>query len=428
MNFRINLSIMETIKLRQDFLNFFRKNAHKYLPQSKIFKNDDTSLLFVNSGMCQLKNIFLDLEKPKEGFTQLMNSQICIRASGKHNDLEDVGKDSYHLTLFEMLGNWSLNDYGKQKAIELAYDFLINECKLKKENMYVTYFGGTKEIAEDLDTKKLWEKYFHPDKIIPSSFKDNFWMMADNGPCGVSTEIHYDLIGGRDAKQLVNQNDPSLIEIWNLVFIQYNKINEDYVSLGKLYVDTGAGLSRLAMILQNKTSIYLTDEFKFLFGYCQALTGADFYTDNYDSNKDTAYRIFVDHIRTTIIALYQGVEFDCNKRGFVLRKIFRRMLNHLYIYLNNKTIEPKMDKKIIYPLISQVLDFFLEFKHDAQIIQNKLIQEEKLYLGQLKYIGRLYDNLLKKNNKEDIAEKLKKENGIDQLIFENIKELKFKHF
>ncbi len=418
----------QTIKLRQSFLDYFRLNEHKLMPRSKVF-NDDPTLFFVNAGMNQLKDVFLGERQVDSKYVKLMNSQICIRAGGKHNDFDDVGKDSYHLTCFEMLGNWSINQYGKKEAIDLAYRFLIDVCKLKKEQMYVTYFQGDTQagVMEDIETRDIWRQYFSDDRIIKGNFTDNFWMMADNGPCGVCTEIHYDMVGNRNAADLVNTGDPQVIEIWNNVFIQYNKNGSNYEPLGKMYVDTGMGLERLSMIMNGQSSLYQTDAFKYLFGYAQALTNADFYENHYSdsSKKDISYRIFADHIRTTIIALHHGVEFDFSKRGFILRKIFRRMMTHMYLYLNNMTISPIMNKPIIKCLITDVLNYFLENGYDVNLLQQKLIVEEKLYIGKLRNIKKTYENIVKKNkNINDAIVQLKQTHGIDPEMVPHINQLR----
>jgi len=416
---------MQTITLRQAFLNYFRVKQHKYLPQSAVFNNDPT-LLFVNSGMCQLKDIFLGQTEPKDGNTKLMNSQICIRAGGKHNDLDDVGHDSYHLTSFEMLGNWSLNDYGKEEAIVLAYNFLIQECKLNKDQMYVTYYEGNDIIPADLETFNIWKKLIPESRIVKGSHKDNFWQMADNGPCGVSTEIHYDLIGNRDASKLINKNDPTVIEIWNLVFMQYNKDGDKYTKLGKFYVDTGMGLERLSMVLQNKKTLYQTDAFRYLLGYAQALSNSEFFTDQYNNHIDTAYRVFADHMRTCVIALYQGVDFDCNKRGFILRKIYRRLLNYFYIYLSNGYIRQIMIHPMIKCMISDILNYYLFKTHDADSLWNKLTTEENMYISKLMTVDRKYKKCLRKSNDtEQTIHKLKAEFGIDGLIISNLNIIRF---
>lgn len=407
---------MNTIKLRQDFISYFRENKHKFLKPSGVYL-DDPTLYFVNAGMNQLKNIFLGTEGINENFTRLMNSQIYIRAGGKHNDFDVVGKDSYHLTSFEMLGNWSLNDYGKEEAIRLAYNYLINNCKLNKDQIYVTYFEGTNEIPEDTETKEIWKQYVNENKIIKGNFKDNFWTMGDTGPCGVCTEIHYDLLGNRDASNLVNKDDPQVIEIWNIVCISYNRTNDSFQKLDKSFIDTGMGLERLAMIMQNRKSIYQIDIFRCLISYCQALTNNENYVDEYSDNLiNISYRIFADHIRTCIISLHQNVDFDCCKRGFILRKIFRRLLNNIYINLIRK-IKPIMHHPIFQSIIFDVLNYYLEFKHDPIVIQQKMVNEEKLYLGILESAKTKYDKQIKKTNDSKLAiEKLKNTYGIDEQI------------
>lgn len=376
---------MKILQLREDFIKFMRSKNHKLLPQSKIYL-DDESLLFVNAGMNQLKDIFVSGEiKQEEKFRRLCNSQICIRAGGKHNDLDDVGKDSYHLTSFEMLGSWSLDIYEKEEAIEISYDYLVNHLKLDPNRIYITYFEGNDEINADLETKEIWSKFLPKERIIKGNFKDNFWLMANDGPCGPSTEIHYDISDDeRFVPDLVNADDPTLIEIWNLVFVQYNLNDGIYEKLDKFFIDTGMGLERLAMVLQHKKTIYDTDAFHYLFGYCQALTNHDkSYSDSYDNDNDNdiSYRIFADHMRTITIALFQDVKFDVTGRGSVLRKIMRRMLSHIYIYLNDCQIEPLMNKPIISALISDILDYFLFFKHDQEKIQKLLIDEERRFLN-----------------------------------------------
>lgn len=213
--------MISTTKLRQKFINYFKNNNHKYAMPSPVVI-DDPSLLFVNAGMNQFKKIFLGESPLDMNNARPVNIQPCIRAGGKHNDLDDVGNDSWHLSLFEMAGNWSLNDYWKEDAIGYAINFLINECGLNLDNIYVTYFEGNDEILQDVESHNIWTKYVPENKIIKGSYKDNFWSMAEVGPCGVSTEIHYDLVGNRDASQLVNKDDPSVIEIWRQIQLMKN--------------------------------------------------------------------------------------------------------------------------------------------------------------------------------------------------------------
>lgn len=421
---------MSTIELRQRFLNYYRKNEHKFMKPSKIY-NDDPTLFFVNSGMCQLKDVFLNKKQYDSDHTKLMNSQICIRAGGKHNDLEEVGNDGYHLTCFEMLGNWSMKNLNKEESINTAYKFLVNECKLNPDNIYATYYEGDVDLClpSDNETKQVWQKYLPDNKIIASKYRDNFWSMGDEGPCGPCTEIHYDLVGGRDASELVNKSDPEVIEIWNLVFIQYNKVNKEYIPLENTFLDCGAGLERITMVMQKKKSIYETDAMRRIFGYAQALTNSDFYTNLYTENSkiDKAYRIFADHIRTTTIALYHGVDFDCNKRGHIVRKIFRRLLTYMYLYLNDYTITQKFTSPLISSMVSDLLNYWLEYKHDSKIICDKMIKEEKKYVDSLNGLKIKYNKYVKKyGDIELVKDKLKKINGIDSEIIDNIEKIKYR--
>jgi alanyl-tRNA synthetase len=411
-----------TLSIREYFITYFRKNGHKYLKPSPVFNPADNSLLFVNAGMNQLKEVFLGEQTYDETYSTLTNSQLCVRTGGKHNDFDAVGKDSYHLTSFEMLGTWSLNAYGKDQAIKLAFDFLINHCNLKKERIYVTYFEGTEEIPADLESKEIWKQYLPENQIIPGNFKDNFWMMADLGPCGVSTEIHYDLIGNRDASSLVNKDDPSVIEIWNNVFIQYNKTKSNYEKMEKMFIDTGMGLARLSMVLQNKTSLYQTDIYRHLIGYAQALSGADFFTDEYNTNnkRDEAYRIFADHINTIIICLFDGCQFGINGRESILRKIIRRLLTYYYLYLNDMKVEHIMSN----PLIKAVIWFILcnqgKRNHDADMIQKLLVEEEKLFIGIIQHTSRKFKSSFKqfKDEEKTILHLIKSE-GVPREFIEN---------
>lgn len=419
---------MQTIpEIRQGFIDYFRENGHKFLSPSKIFNEADTTTFFIIAGMCQLKDYFLGLKTPEEGYNQLVNSQPCARCGGHKCDIEEVG-DQTHNTLFEMLGQWSIASYGKEVAINLAYRYMTEKCKLNPEQMYVTYFGGSSELQPDLETKELWKTYLPEERIIPGSFKDNFWAMADTGPCGACTEIHYDLTGNRLVPELVNSGDFSVVEIWNNVFMEYNRDKDGYHKLPNLHVDTGMGLERLAMVLQGKKTIYQTDAFRYLIGYCQALTNAEFYTDNYNANnhKDKTYRIFADHIRTVVYCLFDGVEFGSYNKEFVLRKIFRRLLSHLYIYLNNGRIEPMFNKPIVKAMISDILIFFGKKKHDAITIHNQLIKEEELFLGKLAHVQLFIKNGLKKNsNKEEVFKDLHESKGIPMEILENADRITF---
>lgn len=409
--------------VRQRFIDYFRKNGHKYLRPSKVH-NDDPTLMFVNAGMNQLKQIFLGKEEIPQN-TRVMNSQICVRAGGKHNDLDDVGFDSYHLTSFEMLGNWSLNDYFKEEAIYLCWNCLMS-FGLDSKRIYVTYFEGTDEIPEDTETKNLWKKYVPEERIVPGSFNDNFWMMGDYGPCGVSTEVHYDLVGNRTVPELVNQDNPDVIEIWNNVFVEYNKDESGYHQLDQHFVDTGMGLERLGLVLQNKKTIYQTDGFRFLIGYAQALSSGAFFTDTYnklDDNylTDVAYRIFADHIRTTVVALFDGVEFGHTDRGHVLKTIFRRLLTYYWLYLNSFVIQPVMGHSLVKCLIEDILNYHQKKNYNIDTIQELLIEEEGHYIDRLRNIPSKFKKYMKKcnNDRSEVIKKLYNTEGIPMEILEH---------
>jgi alanyl-tRNA synthetase len=426
---------MDSALLRESFVKYFRSNDHKFLAPTKVF-NDDPTLFFVNSGMCQLKDVFLGKKEFDPKYSKLTNWQICVRAGGKHNDFEDVGKDSYHLTSFTMLGNWSLDSYWKKEAIAMAFDYLVNHCHLDKNRMYATYFEGNDKIPQDAESKELWKELLSDDHIVPGSFKDNFWSMAETGPCGGCTEIHYDLVGNRNVPERVNKDDPNVVEIWNIVFMEYSAIKNDdgtmYEPLAKKFVDTGAGHERLSMIVQNKKSIYEIDIFDKLFDYIHILGKVDRYTNQYGGNEvDKAYRIFADHMRTCVVALFDGAEFDCNKRGFILRKIFRRLLLNYYLHLNKYTVKPLTQHHIMSALITEILNYYLFKKHDAEKIRKMLEDEELLYVGKLYRIKMLYNDLKKKKlNDDEIESKLcntasKATYGIDNEFVKNVCHINF---
>ncbi|KAI9057339.1 hypothetical protein FKP32DRAFT_1598429 [Trametes sanguinea] len=322
-------------KVREEFFNYFRSKDHTYVPSSSTIPYEDPTLLFANAGMNQFKSIFLGTVDPQSELARLkraFNSQKCIRAGGKHNDLEDVGKDSYHHTFFEMLGNWSFGDYFKKEAISYSWELLTEVYKLPKEQLYVTYFEGDPKagLEPDLEAKQYWLDTGVPeDHIIPGNAKDNFWEMGATGPCGPCSEIHFDRIGGRNASDLVNQDDPDVLEIWNNVFIQFNREEDGSLKpLPAKHVDTGMGFERLVSVVQNKRSNYDTDVFQPVFAKIQELTGVRPYSgkfgDEDENGIDTAYRVIADHVRTLTFALSDGGVPNNVGRGYVLRRILRR--------------------------------------------------------------------------------------------------------
>ena len=326
-------------KVRSAFVDYFKEKGHQYWPSSSVVPINDPTLLFANAGMNQYKPIFLGTADPSSDLAKLKracNSQKCIRAGGKHNDLDDVGKDTYHHTMFEMLGNWSFGDYFKEEAIAMAWGLLTEVYGMEKDRLYASYFGGDERLGlgPDLEARDIWHKYLPEDRVLPFGIKDNFWEMGDQGPCGPCSEIHYDRIGGRSVPELVNMDDPDVLEIWNIVFIQYNKESSgELKQLPSKHVDTGAGLERVTSILQDKRSNYATDIFMPIFDAIQKATNFEKpYGDKIGAedpdNIDMAYRVVADHIRTLCFAIADGARPGNEGREYVLRRVLRRAVRY----------------------------------------------------------------------------------------------------
>ncbi|KFV97615.1 Alanine--tRNA ligase, cytoplasmic, partial [Eurypyga helias] len=386
-------------QIRQRFIDFFKENKHTYVHSSSTIPLDDPTLLFANAGMNQFKPIFLNTIDPSHPLAKLnraTNTQKCIRAGGKHNDLDDVGKDVYHHTFFEMLGSWSFGDYFKELACKLALDLLTKEFGIPAERLYVTYFGGNEAagLQPDLECKQIWLNLgLAEGRILPGNMKDNFWEMGDTGPCGPCSEIHYDRIGDRDASHLVNQDDPNVLEIWNLVFIQFNREADGTLKpLPKKSIDTGMGLERLVSVLQNKMSNYDTDLFLPYFEAIQKGTGARPYAGQVGAEDadgiDMAYRVLADHARTITLALSDGGRPDNTGRGYVLRRILRRAVRYSHEKLN----APKGFFATLVDVVVQSLgDAFPELKKDPDMVKDIINEEEDQFLKTLSRGRRILD-------------------------------------
>ncbi|SCU84598.1 LANO_0C01838g1_1 [Lachancea nothofagi CBS 11611] len=386
--------------VRSTFLDYFKEREHKFVASSPVVPYDDPTLLFANAGMNQYKPIFLGTVDPSSDFYTLksaVNSQKCIRAGGKHNDLEDVGRDSYHHTFFEMLGNWSFGDYFKKEAIEYAWDLLTKVYGIPADRLYVTYFEGDAKqgLEPDTEARDLWLKVgVLEDHILTGNAQDNFWEMGDQGPCGPCSEIHYDRIGGRNAASLVNMDDPDVLEIWNIVFIQYNREqNGKLRPLPAKHIDTGMGFERLVSVLQDVRSNYDTDVFQPLFSRIQEITGARPYTGNFGADDvdgiDTAYRVLADHVRTLMFALADGGVPNNEGRGYVLRRILRRGARYARKYMNYPI--GNFFSNLAPTLIEQTKSMFPEIAKDPSYLFEILNEEEASFAKTLDRGEKLFE-------------------------------------
>lgn len=394
---------MKSKTVRKEFLSFFLSHNHSARPSSSLIIKDDPSLLFVNAGMNQFKDVFLGYSQPKE--MRIVNTQRCLRVSGKHNDLEEVGHDSYHHTMFEMLGNWSFGDYFKKDAIFWAWELLTEKFKIDPDRLYVTIFEGDLDdnLSMDKDAFDIWAKIIDPERIISSSKKDNFWEMGKTGPCGPCTEIHIDLRedGERkkvNGKELVNKDHPEVIEIWNLVFMEYNRNSNGILEqLANKHVDTGMGFERLCMVLQNKKSTYETDLFFPIIKKLEKMSNCSFK----ESEKiEIAFRVIVDHIRAVVFCIGDGQMPSNNGAGYVIRRILRRAIRYGFVFLDLK--EPFLHG-LANVLRDQFEDVFPTVFSDIDNLKSIILEEEKLFLKTLQKGLLLIDDLILKCKSNKIA-------------------------
>ena len=432
---------MDSNKVRQAFLDFFRSKGHEIVPSAPMVVKNDPTLMFTNAGMNQFKDIFLG-NSPRK-FPRVADTQKCLRVSGKHNDLEEVGHDTYHHTMFEMLGNWSYGDYFKKEAIEWAWELLTEVYKLDKSRMYATVFEGSEEdgVAFDQEAYDYWKQFLPEDHIIRGNKKDNFWEMGETGPCGPCSEIHFDLrdeeeIAKIPGREMVNMSHPQVIEIWNLVFMQFNrKANGSLEPLPANNVDTGMGFERLCMILQGKKSNYDTDVFQPTIARIAALSGKEY---GKDEKCDVAMRVIADHLRAISFSIADGQLPANAKAGYVIRRILRRAVRYGYTYLGFN--EPFICK-LVDGLVKQMGHQFPELVAQQTLIERVIEEEEASFLRTLATGINLLEGVIKKSangkisGKDafvlydtygfpiDLTELIAKEQGVEVDIVEFEKEL-----
>jgi len=378
---------MTAPEIRQQFLDFFASKDHKIVESAPLVNKDDPTLMFINAGMNQFKDFFLGTKKPTA--TRITDTQRCLRVSGKHNDLEEVGRDSYHHTLFEMLGNWSFGDYFKAEAIEWAWELLTEVYKLDKDRIYVSVFEGDKtdNLPADSEAADLWKKYIDPSRILYFDRSDNFWEMGDTGPCGPCSEIHVDLRPDADrqkvdGKLLVNADHPQVVEIWNLVFIQFNrKADGSLENLPAKHVDTGMGFERLCMALEAKMSNYETSVFSGLIKRIESLTGKK-YGNSYaeDAMADIAMRVVADHLRAVSFAIADGCLPSNTGAGYVIRRILRRAVRYYYSFLDRK--DPLLHV-LVADLSKQFANVFPVLQKQEDFVTKVVLEEERSFLRTL---------------------------------------------
>ncbi len=398
--------MMTSKEIRKSFLDFFQSKGHKIVPSAPMVVKDDPTLMFTNAGMNQFKNIILGNDPIV--YSRVADSQKCLRVSGKHNDLEEVGHDTYHHTMFEMLGNWSFGDYFKAEAISWAWEYLTEVLKLDKDRLYVTVFEGAEAegLSRDDEAASIWEKYIAKDRIINGNKHDNFWEMGDTGPCGPCSEIHVDsrtpeqkAASGKTGRELVNQDDPQVIEIWNIVFMQFNrKADGSLEPLSMNVIDTGMGFERLVRMMQGKHSNYDTDVFQPIIKAEQQITGLKYFTFEEETESpiskeqddiNVAMRVCADHLRAVAFSIADGQLPSNAKAGYVIRRILRRAVRYAYTFLNQKD---GFLYKLVPTLVAEMGGAFPELEAQQQLVTKVIKEEEESFLRTLeKGIGMLND-------------------------------------
>ncbi len=388
---------MKAQDIRAKFLDFFTDKEHKIVASAPMVMKNDPTLMFTNAGMNQFKEYFLGNKAAAD--KRVADTQKCLRVSGKHNDLEEVGKDTYHHTMFEMLGNWSFGDYFKKEAIAYAWEFLTEEMQIDKNDLYVTVFEGddTEGLLKDDEAISFWESHITPERILMGSKADNFWEMGDQGPCGPCSEIHVDIRSAEDKAKvdgatLVNMDHPQVVEVWNLVFIEFNrKANGSLEKLPEKHVDTGMGFERLCMVVQGVQSNYDTDVFTPLIREIETRTASDY---GKKEEVDIAIRVIADHLRAVSFSIADGQLPSNNGAGYVIRRILRRAIRYGYTFLEQK--EPFIFA-LVKTLSDQMGDAFPELKDQQDLIRNVIKEEEQSFLKTLSQGLVMLEQLMKSN-------------------------------
>ena len=394
---------MKSQDIRAKFLSFFEEKKHSIVPSAPMVLKDDPTLMFVNSGMAPFKEYFLGNAQPKN--KRIADTQKCLRVSGKHNDLEEVGYDTYHHTLFEMLGNWSFGDYFKKEAIAWAWELLTEVYGIDKGSLYVTVFEGDKgdKLPMDTEAYELWKQWISEDRILMGSKKDNFWEMGDQGPCGPCSEIHVDIRSAEEKAKikghdLINKDHPQVIEIWNLVFIQYNrKANGSLESLPNKHIDTGMGFERLCMVLQGVQSNYDTDVFTPIIREIETITDKSY---GKDKKVDVAIRVVADHVRAVAFSIADGQLPSNTGAGYVIRRILRRAIRYSFTFLDQK--DPFV-YRLISVLVEKMGEAFLELKAQKHLIENVIKEEEHTFLRTLDQGLVLLNQIVETSNSDTIS-------------------------
>ena len=395
---------MKSQDIRSKFLNFFEGKQHLIVPSAPMVLKDDPTLMFVNSGMAPFKEYFLGNTEPKKN--RIADSQKCLRVSGKHNDLEEVGYDTYHHTLFEMLGNWSFGDYFKKEAIAWAWELLTEVYGIDKDILYVTVFEGSDDsdnLAMDTEAYDLWKQYIDEDRILKGNKKDNFWEMGDQGPCGPCSEIHVDIRSAAekakvDGKSLVNMDHPQVVEIWNLVFMQYNrKANGTLEALPNKHIDTGMGFERLCMVLQGVQSNYDTDVFTPIIREIETITDKKY---GKIDEVDVAIRVISDHVRAVAFSIADGQLPSNTGAGYVIRRILRRAVRYGFTFLDKK--EPFI-YRLVDVLSKKMGEAFPELKAQKTLIENVIKEEETSFLRTLDQGLILLNRIVEETNGDTVS-------------------------